>query len=78
LIRNVGGDPRQTLRWSDTLKDDIKVIFLDGDLSKTHNLDILFGIEILRGLNAQFIYSLISDEKSWKNYFRIAFRIYDF
>lgn len=53
LIRNVGGDPLETLRRG---IDSETVTFLDGNLREVFSADFDFTFEIVRGFNIQLIY----------------------
>lgn len=77
LIKNVGGDPFISRRYTDEIIDSYYVTFLDGDLNYYNRIDITAGYEIFRGLSIHFSFSNSKIEKYY-NYYRVLFRIYDF
>ena len=77
LIKNVGGDPLISRRYSDAIKDSYYVSFLDGNIEYSNRIDITAGYEIFRGFSTHFSFSNFKAER-YHNYFRILFRIYDF
>lgn len=82
LLRNVGGDPLQTLRWSDELKDDTVVTFLDGDIQKTFDIELSTGYELFRQFSIHFKYNLKYQKDAVrddiKHYFRVSLILSDF
>jgi hypothetical protein len=77
LIKNVGGDVLMSRRYSDEIKDNDYVSFLDGDVEYLNRIDISTGYEIFRGLSVHLTYSNFKTTRYY-NYIRLLFRLYDF
>jgi len=78
LLLNVGGDPLQNFRWSDTLRDKERVNFLAGDLVRTFNMDFTVGYEFIRNFSIHFLYNLKHERDIFSNYYRLILRFSDF
>lgn len=74
LVKNVGGDPLQSIRPEDPLR----VTFLDGDTYELIELEFAGGIDIFRGFNLQGIYQIQSINSDIFHNFRLRLRFGDF
>jgi hypothetical protein len=74
LIKNVGGDPFQTIRPVDSGK----VTFLDGDLQEIFFLQLQTGYELVRGFSLKGIFQFKNQEGRVVSTFRLTFSFEDF
>lgn len=74
LVKNVGADPFQTKRSEDSGI----VSFLDGNPEYVFGIEAGYGIEVIRGFNAQFFYKYMTVNGAPVNQFKFVFRYLDF
>jgi hypothetical protein len=80
LVRNVGGDVLQTLRYdaNGVPMDNVRVTFLDGDLQNRFTLSLQAGYELARQWNVQAVYRLTTLNGQTAHFVGVVLRFDDF
>jgi hypothetical protein len=80
LVRNVGGDFLQTLRYdaNGVPTDNVRVVFLDGDLQNRFTLSLQAGYELVRQWNVQAVYRFTALNGQTAHFVGIGLRFDDF